>query len=153
MISIRRVRLPIDGMELLTEESLAEGYRFVQRLQDDWASGRNRFSEEGETLYCAFEEEELVAIGGLNRDPFTDSLGIGRLRRIYVRPAWRRRGIGSALVSALLREAAASFRQVRLRTENPDAARLYEKMGFERLASPDATHALSVDSTSLDFHE
>ena len=140
MISIRRAQLPLNGIESLLQDSITEGYPFVERLQEEWSSGLNRFSAQGESLYCAFDDEELVAIGGLNRDPFTDSPHTGRLRRIYVRPAWRKRGIGTSLISALLRDAAVHFQQVRLRTDNPDAARLYEKFGFEPLESQDATH-------------
>jgi GNAT superfamily N-acetyltransferase len=144
MISLRKAQLPIDGLDLLIQESIAEGHQFLSRLQDEWASGVNRFSATGECLYLAFAEELPIAIGGLTRDPFVDSPTVGRLRRIYVRSAWRRRGIGADLVSALLREAQNHFAQVRLRAANPDAARLYEKFGFERLESPDATHILTL---------
>ncbi len=146
-ISIRKVQLPIDGFELLLQESLAEGHRFIQRLQEEWVSGSNRFSSEGEALYCAFDGTELVATGGLNQDPFLHSPEIGRIRRIYVRPSWRRRGIATALISILLRDAANHFLQVHLRTENPEAARLYEGMGFEPLVSPTATHIISFVNT------
>ena len=32
-----------DGLPALTEESAAEGFRFRQRLTDNWRSGANRF--------------------------------------------------------------------------------------------------------------
>jgi GNAT superfamily N-acetyltransferase len=91
------------------------------------------------------EEGLLLAVGGLNLDPFAGRPDIGRLRRVYVRPAWRNKGIGRALVTALVDQARRNFRCVRLRAENADAARLYESMGFSPIQSPDATHILFFD--------
>jgi GNAT superfamily N-acetyltransferase len=87
-------------------------------------------------------------VGGLNRDPFAGCAEIGRIRRVYVRPAWRGKGIGRALVAALLAEARRNFTRVRLRAENPDAARLYESLGFAPNATPDATHILLFEETN-----
>jgi GNAT superfamily N-acetyltransferase len=89
----------------------------------------------------------LVAVGGLNCDPFAGRPDTGRIRRVYVRHAWRNKGIGRALVTALVDEARKHFRCVRLRAENTGAARLYESMGFAPIAGPDATHILFFDPT------
>ena len=142
MIEIRRIKLPVLGLELLQAEAKAEGYGFIERLVNEWESGANRFEGPGEFLSGHMEEDQLVAVGGLNCDPFAGSPEIGRIRRIYVRPAWRNKGIGRALVSALMEEARKSFKCVRLRAENSEAARLYESLGFAPIADPDATHIL-----------
>jgi GNAT superfamily N-acetyltransferase len=142
MYSITRIALPVAGMDELQAEARAEGYDFIDTLVRDWASGANRFDRSGETVLGCFDEDMLVAVGGLNIDPFAGDPKTGRIRRIYVRREWRRKGIGRDLVTALIEEARRSFRFVRLRAENPDAARVYERLGFVPLANPDATHIL-----------
>jgi GNAT superfamily N-acetyltransferase len=67
------------------------------------------------------------------------------VRRVYVRPAWQDKGIGRALVTSLVEEARTHFSCVRLRAENTNAARLYERIGFTPIASLDATHILLFD--------
>lgn len=56
-------------LEALREESVREGFRFVQRLCDDWVVGRNRFDETGEALFLAMADGDVVGICGINRDP------------------------------------------------------------------------------------
>jgi GNAT superfamily N-acetyltransferase len=145
MISIEKIKLPVPGMELLQSEARAEGYDFIQTLVEDWASAQNRFDAPGETLCGHLDHGLLVAVGGLNCDPFARRPDVGRIRRVYVRPAWRDKGIGSALVNTLIEEARSHFRCVRLRAENTNAARLYERIGFTPIANPDATHILIFD--------
>jgi GNAT superfamily N-acetyltransferase len=145
MIVIQKIELPVPGMESLLSEALAEGYGFIGTLVEQWASAENRFDAPGEILCGHLDQGLLVAVGALNIDPFAGSPEIGRLRKIYVRPAWRNKGVGRALVTALVEEAHKSFRCVRLRAENANAAHLYERIGFAPVESPDATHILSFD--------
>jgi GNAT superfamily N-acetyltransferase len=147
MISIQKIELPVPGIERLQAEAQDEGYDFIQTLVEEWASAKNRFDARGETLCGHLDQGMLVAVGGLNCDPFAGSPDTGRIRRVYVRHAWRNQGIGRALVTALVDEARTHFRCVRLRAENAEAARLYERMGFVPVASPDATHILFFDET------
>jgi GNAT superfamily N-acetyltransferase len=142
MISIQKIQLPVRGMEQLRSEAQEEGYDFVDTLVEDWASATNRFDGAGETLMGGLDEGLLVAVGGLNCDPFAGRPDMGRIRRVYVRQAWRNQGAGRALMTALIQEARAYFRCVRLRAENAGAARLYERMGFVATPGPDATHTL-----------
>jgi GNAT superfamily N-acetyltransferase len=146
VFSIRTIQLPLDGFEPLAHEARAEAYHFIERLQEDWDANRNRYSGEGEVLLGVFCDGQLVALGGLNRDPFTDTPGVGRLRHVYVRSAWRRRGIGEALVAELLQRARLSFRETRLHADNPVAIRLYEGMGFTPFTGDRSTHRLVSDS-------
>lgn len=145
MIQIQKIVLPITGIEQLHTEAKEHGYDFIDTLVDEWASGANRFNAPGEILCGHLEEGLLVAVGGLTIDPFTTESHTGRIRRVYVRSAWRNKGIGRALVSALIEEARKNFRCVRLRAENASAARLYERMGFTPIDNPDATHTLSFE--------
>ena len=111
----------------------------------EWRDGTNRFDGPGEAFRGVFRAGVLVAVGGLNADPYLpleDRGGTARLRHVYVRLAWRRAGVGAALTRQLVSLAAPRFRRVRLRTGAPGAARMYERCGFERVEEPDATHAL-----------
>jgi GNAT superfamily N-acetyltransferase len=146
MISIKKIKLPIAGMDALHAEARHEGYRFIDALLDEWATTKNRFDGPGEILCGHLDRGLLVAVGGLNQDPFVGDPTIGRIRRVYVRSAWRNKGIGRALVTTLLEHACVSFRCVRLRTENDDAAGLYERIGFSTIDDPHATHILKFEA-------
>jgi GNAT superfamily N-acetyltransferase len=61
----------------------------------------------------------------------------GEIKRMYVRPDWRRAGLGLALVERLLAEAAQTgYKRVRLDSARfmEDAHRLYQKLGFRMIA-------------------
>src|ERR1700678_3972301 len=148
MISIQKIELPAPGLKRLQSEATAEGYDFVQTLTEEWASAENRFDAPGEILCGHLDQGLLVAVGGLNCDPFAGRPDVGRIRRVYVRPAWRHKGIGRALVTTLIEQARTHFRCVRLRAENANAARLYERIGFASIASPDATHIFLLEETA-----
>jgi ribosomal protein S18 acetylase RimI-like enzyme len=147
MITIQQIKLPVPGMEQLQTEALQEGFLFIERLLKEWRSGENRFTEPGEKLFGCMDQAELVAIGGVNRDPFADRSDVGRIRRVYVRPAWRNQGLGEALMHTLVEDARTNFTSLHLRTDNPTAARLYERIGFSRSLISDATHVLILDKT------
>jgi ribosomal protein S18 acetylase RimI-like enzyme len=75
--------------------------------------------------------DRLVGYGRLERSPF-DREGVGVVA-LTVTAAYRRQGLGEALLRALLNAAAAAGpRQVWLsvRPDNLPAIRLYEKLGF-----------------------
>ncbi len=142
MSSITRIALPIAGLEALRVDARAEGYDFVEKLALEWENGENQFDHPGEILLGHVDRGRLVAVGGLNCDPYAGDPSIGRIRRVYVRPAWRKQGIGEALVTALIAEARENFACVRLRATTPAAARFYERRGFATFGSPDASHIL-----------
>lgn len=148
MISIQRIELPVPGIEILQSEAREEGYDFIETLVEEWASAKNRFAAPGEALCGYLDQGLLVAVGGLNCDPFAGRPDMGRIRRVYVRHAWRNQGVGRALVTALVDEARTHFSCVRLRAENAGAARLYESMGFAAIASPDGTHMMIFRETT-----
>jgi GNAT superfamily N-acetyltransferase len=147
MITIHSIELPVPGMEQLQAEALQEGFLFIERLWEEWQNGKNRFAAPGEKLYGCWDDAGLVAIGGLSQDPFDGLRGVGRIRRVYVRPAWRNRGIGEALLHTLVESARTSFTALHLRTDNPTAARLYERIGFSRILALHATHVLDFGQT------
>ncbi len=146
MLDIQKLALPTPGLERLLAEASAEGIRFIQRLHDEWTSGENRFDGPGEGLWGRCQNGVLVGLGGVNRDPFAGDEHAGRIRRVYVRPAWRGSGVGSSLVAHLIEQAKKAFQRVYLRSENPAASRLYERLGFESCDEPFATHILRFEA-------
>jgi GNAT superfamily N-acetyltransferase len=145
MPTIQQIELPLPGIEQLQREAQDEGYKFIERLVEEWSNGVNRFDAPGEILCGCMDQGVLVAVGGLNRDPFVALSDVGRIRRIYVRPAWRHKGIGEALVTTLIENARKTFRCVRLRADNRRAAQLYERIGFSYRPDSNATHLLTFD--------
>jgi len=126
----------------LVAEADAAGYSFVRRLRDAWMSGENRFDRPGETLLTARVDGRLLGIGGLNIDPFAHADRVGRLRHLYVACDARGLGVGRALVSRILTAAPPHFAVVRLRTDSPDAAAFYARLGFQPTDEPHATHLI-----------
>ena len=62
--------------------------------------------------------------------------GIGEIKRMYVRPVYRRQGIGRALLEQLIYEAGnVGYRCIRLDSANfmSEAHRLYRSLGFQEI--------------------
>ena len=144
--TIQQIELPTPGIAQLQAEAHDEGYSFIETLVAEWSTGSNRFDQPGEVLLGCIDHGLLVAVGGLNRDPFVADSATGRIRRVYIRADWRTRGIGRTLVTSLLDCARSHFCRVRLRAENPTAARLYERLGFVPIDDPQATHLLTFET-------
>ena len=118
--------LPTD-FDTIRLEARAEGHKFLDRLANDWVSGVIRFDRPGEALLAAYSDEILAAIGGITIDPVVpDAL---RMRRFYVRPAFRRAGIGREIALALLEGA---LQRVRVVTLNAavESVPFWEALGF-----------------------
>ncbi|MBJ9966624.1 GNAT family N-acetyltransferase [Burkholderia seminalis] len=124
----------------LEREASTQGFKFLRRLIEEWCSGSNRFDKPGERLLMAEDDGSIVGIAGLNVDPYAAARDTARLRRVYVANDYRRRGIGEALVGALLEEAPPRFRVVRLSTDTDVAAAFYARLGFSAVADETATH-------------
>jgi GNAT superfamily N-acetyltransferase len=144
--------LPL-GLASLAEAAGDEGYLFLARLQDEWASGAMRFADPGECLFVAEIGDGLVGISAICRDPYQLDPNVGRLRHVYVDKPFRSRGIARALIRACLACSGTKFRVIRLSTPtlNPMAGRLYEQLGFQPIAADGerATHTLSTDSVGI----
>ena len=118
----------------------------MRRVVDEWESGANRFAGEGEALLGCFAGGRLVAICGLVRDPYQSEAGVGRLRNLYVLPEFRGRSIGSALTRRVIELARSSFEVLRLRAATPEAAALYERLGFGATAELEhCTHVMRFE--------
>jgi GNAT superfamily N-acetyltransferase len=145
LISFTGSNFPL--VESLIDESRREGFQLVQRTVDEWNNGVNRFSRTGEGLWGLVSGAELIGIGGLNIDPYVKDAGIGRVRHLYIRQAYRRRGCASQLMKAIIGHARPHFRLLRLLTANPAAAALYERLGFEHLPGYKVSHVLTFDKS------
>src|SRR5262249_45428552 len=100
-------------------ESEAHGLHFVRRLTDEWVNGVNRFDRPGEALFAVREDAEIVAVGGLNVDPYAIDPATGRVRHLYVVAAHRRRGLGAPLVTESIAAAPRPLPTLRLRPPKP----------------------------------
>jgi GNAT superfamily N-acetyltransferase len=132
----------------LVDESKQEGYLFVQRTIEDWNNGANRFSETAEGLWGLFSGMELIGIGGLNRDPYVEDVGTGRVRHLYIRQTYRRKGCATLLMNMIIERARLHFRVLRLFTVNPVAAAFYEQLGFEHIHGYKVSHVLTLGQLS-----
>jgi GNAT superfamily N-acetyltransferase len=145
MADITRIEaFHLNVIESLVNQSAQEGFQFLQRLVDDWAAGRNRFDGKGEGLFVAQVGQQLVGIGGLNRDPYASDERVGRLRHLYILPTHRRQGIGRLLVQHIVAFARPHYQLIRLRTDTAAAASFYTELGFHAANQSDATHVFAL---------
>ena len=136
---------PADVLGALIAESEGFGLSLVRKLADEWTTGVNRFDRPGELLIVAGIANQIVGVCGLNVDPYAGGPGVGRVRHLYVLSAHRRAGVGDQLVREIIKAARGQFLTLRLRTHNPAAARLYERLGFQRRADvADCTHVMNL---------
>jgi ribosomal protein S18 acetylase RimI-like enzyme len=147
-VSIRRVRLDeLDGVGALTLRAyLADGYFAAgvpSSYGDTLADARSRH-EHGELLVAVDADDRLLGTVTIARTGtrYSEVSRAGELefRMLAVDPAARRRGIGEALVRAVLdRARELGLSAVVLCTQEQMTAvhRLYERLGFHRLPDRD----------------
>lgn len=132
----------------LLAASTVEGFQFIERLVTELANHPSQYEGQGAALLGGYALGQLVAIGGFSADPYTTEQGLGRLRRVYVLPAWRGMGVGRHLVRVLEAQAAETYCALVLRTDTAAAARFYEALGYAPLpAGGTATHRRSLVAT------
>jgi len=146
MIHIQKVTsLTLELLRPLIEPSLAEGYNFVQKLWEEYESGKVTFTGEGETLLGGYIDGKLVAIGGIHADPYLNQPHIGRIRHVYVLSEYRRTGIGKGLVLGLMESASETFTTVTLRTPTDHGRAFYNAIGFSGAPKyENATHWMDI---------
>lgn len=134
-----------ETLKPLLDESLSEGYNFVQTLSDEYQSGANRFETAGAALLGVYAQGHMIGIGGVHQDPYLQRADVGRIRHVYVLNTYRRHGIGRLLLGALVEHARQHFSVLTLRTNTPDAAAFYEAIGFSTAPRfHDATHWMEL---------
>jgi putative acetyltransferase len=88
----------------------------------------------GAAFLIARDAATREALGCVAIRPF--ARGVGEVKRLYVRPHARRRGISRQLMERLQHIASANrFTEIRLETgtRQPAAIHLYESMGYQRI--------------------
>ncbi len=132
----------------LLQPSLDEGYSFIQRLWDEYESGVNRFDTAGAILLGVKLDEQIVGVGGVQKDPYLNQAMIGRIQHVYILSAYRRAGVGRYLMHSLIDHARSHFTLLTLRTLTEHGSAFYNSLGFSsqpRFAS--ATHWLELQNT------
>ncbi|MCV0396354.1 MAG: GNAT family N-acetyltransferase [Rhizobiaceae bacterium] len=143
-VVVRRiVELP-DHFDQLLGEAAAEGFDAMSVLQDEWHDGSNRFERPGEILALATIQDEIAGIGGITPD-FVDSSWL-RMRRFYVRPAYRRRGVGRQIALYVLEHVKPFNRQIALYADGPEAEAFWPKLGFCLTERENTTHIFRRDT-------
>lgn len=131
------------GFEMLRHAADGEAFNMLATLAKEWATGANRFDRPGEALVAAFDGDKLAGMGAMSHDPeVPDAL---RMRRFYVAPPYRRRGVGRLLANALLNRPDATGRTITLNAPHLEAARFWEALGFIRDARDGHTHIRAGD--------
>jgi putative acetyltransferase len=103
-----------------------------QGFEEELASLPGRYAPPSGRLLLAFVGEELagsVALRDLGE-------GVCEMKRLYVRPAFRGRGLGRVLAARIVEEGRGiGYRAMRLDTSGDMAAalRVYEGLGFRRI--------------------
>lgn len=121
---IRPVR-PADRERVIElTRDIWDGHDYVPRVFDDWVS------EAGATFQAI--ELDGVVVGLQRLRPY--SSGLIWYEGLRVASTHRRQGLARAMLRSAIAEAREqTFREMRLATGNPTAARLFEEVGFERL--------------------
>jgi ribosomal protein S18 acetylase RimI-like enzyme len=121
--------------ELFLEYEKALGISLCfQGFDDELAGLPGKYAPpSGRLLLCVYAGAlaGCVALHGLDAE-------IGEMKRLYLRPAFRGKGLGQAMVDAIVAEARAiGYRRLRLDTIAPrmkNAVSLYRRMGFREIA-------------------
>jgi ribosomal protein S18 acetylase RimI-like enzyme len=98
---------------------------------DGWFS--SILAEEAATaVFGAVEGDELVGMAGFGSNVQEKLRHKGSLWTVYVREAWRRRGIGRSLVQQVIRHARGRvlMLQATVNADNTEAHALYAHLGF-----------------------
>jgi len=119
--------------ELFVEYAAELGHDLAfQEFDEEVETLPGVYAPPGGCLLLAREGDDWVGCVGLRGSSET----ICEMKRMYVRPAWRRQGVGRRLTEEIVRIAAEiGYERMRLDTLAPmaPARRLYESIGFRQI--------------------
>lgn len=128
-----------DGLAPLAAEADSEGVRNVRAVIERWAEGSERFDRPGERLLVARADDRVIGVGGLSQCPTVP--GALRMRRFYVNPTWRRRGVARALAEELIASGLAHAEVLTCNARASAAAPpFWEALGFDPVDIEGITH-------------
>lgn len=130
--------LPSEIIDIVLE-SESEGFRFVRRLVNEYASGGNNFSAEGEALFAVRRNGVLIGVGGVNVQPGGDS-SVGRLRHVYISKSARGLGFGKKLISVIESHSRPYFNKLVLFTNFENSIGFYEYLNYRPVNLPKVSH-------------
>ena len=140
---VRLVEALPDEFAAILVEAAAEGVRNMAMLASEFGSADDPYRDPG-ALFAAFVGGELAGVGGVTAETGLAEPAM-RMRRLYVRPGFRRTGVARALAGAMTQQ---GFQAAPLLTLNAQASAaaspFWETMGFERVDWPRITHALRL---------
>jgi GNAT superfamily N-acetyltransferase len=144
-LELRRLGpLPAD-FPALADAARREEYEFVHRLGARW-DGATYMDDTLATVWGAFADDVLIAIGAQTHDEYDPSPRHRRIRHFYVHPDHRHGGIGRALAAKLIEDAHALAPFLRLRATRVHSAAFWSSVGFTRVEGrEDRTHEMNLD--------
>lgn len=143
MFQIVRVidELP-EGFDTLLADARAEGVRNMSLLAEEWASATERFDGPGDALFAALVGGELAGVGGVTAEKAERAM---RMRRLYVRPGFRRSGVGRALAGTMMQQGLQTSSVLTVNARASEAAGpFWEKLGFRPVDASGYTHRLET---------
>jgi GNAT superfamily N-acetyltransferase len=135
-VQIRRVALTHPDAQLLVAQVQAE-YVIRYGSPDDTPLDPTMFDAPSGAFFVGYLDEVPLVMGGWRLRPDVARLGsrlCAEIKRMYVAPAGRRRGLARAVLAHLeqtAREAGADVLVPETGTAQPEAVALYESSGYE----------------------
>jgi GNAT superfamily N-acetyltransferase len=140
--AVTKIRAMSAGFADLRAAAEHEGYGFVRRLGERW-DGARYLDDALATVWGAVDGDAVIAIGAQTHDEYDPSPLHRRIRHFYVRPDWRRGGVGRAVAMKLIEDAHALAPLLHLRATHALSTAFWDRVGFERvLGREDRTHLL-----------
>jgi len=142
-VDISVVRLEADQPLEPVRELLREYARSLdvdlcfQNFEQELETLPGEYAAPGGQMLLAYVGQALAGCGGLRALPDVDYANACEMKRLYVRPAFRRFGLGRQLAEALLDEARRAGYSVMLLDTLDDmesARELYTTLGFSEIA-------------------
>ena len=130
----------------LNDLAKSENINVVSKLISSWSVSKAFFGDRGEGLWIArtTESGEVIGVGGITSCPTLP--GCRRVRRFYISPQWRRRGVATALANQCIERAkSAGLLTVTCHAAaSTMAPKFWESIGFEPVADSDITHVMHL---------
>lgn len=131
------------GFDVICAEAAAEGVRNMAMLRNEVGAPDDPFADPG-ALFAATVGGDLAGVGGVTVQAGLTEPAM-RMRRLYVRPTFRRAGVARALAGAMMQQGFQTAPLLVLNAAASDAAPpFWEAMGFEQADWPGITHALRL---------
>ena len=139
-LSPRELDAAIPALVEQLQESVGQGASlgFLAPLSEQdalayWLSVRSQMESGARVLLAAYEQDRVIGSGQLSLAPWSNGRHRAIVEKMIVSTAMRGRGVGKALVNALLEAAQLRGRSLLLinARRNDPAERLYKSMGFQ----------------------